>query len=467
MTRTATLETSAQVLAFVREQQRLAESAQGEMLRGAAEFAAFHSPESLDPARSGGACVFGERAVDLAGAGAPGIAEFAVVEFAANLGWSTEAGRAYLAEAMELRYRLGRTYALMSAGTIAPSRARRVASHTIGLSPAAAAHVDAQVAAVAGRIGPSQLDRLCDEARARFDPDAAEQLRAERAEQRQVRIRYGEHGLDEGIEGLGFIEATLDAADAKDFEHAVAQVATTLLDLGSTEPLDVRRARAVGEIARGQLCLDLARAGQPSTPKARRTVLTLHLSDLSLASGIVTCDELRTHLSVEQVLGWMREVDQEVIIQPVIDLRDHRESGGYQPSERVRRHVLAGEENCAFPYCARQATRCDGDHVVAHAEGGPTCSCNLAPLCRLHHRAKTHGRWSYDKLAPGTYLWRSATGLLYERTPDGTTRLPGLDPPPQCLPTSDRRPPPALPVPSDPPASARGVADHPAQPPPF
>ena len=47
---------------------------------------------------------------------------------------------------------------------------------------------------------------------------------------------------------------------------------------------------------------------------------------------------------------------------------------------------------------------------------------------------KTTGRWAYDKLAPGHYLWRSATGLLYEKTPDGTTRFPSLTPPPDRLP---------------------------------
>ena len=32
---------------------------------------------------------------------------------------------------------------------------------------------------------------------------------------------------------------------------------------------------------------------------------------------------------------------------------------------------------------------------------------NLAPLCRRHHRAKTHGRWRYQRLVDGSYAWTS------------------------------------------------------------
>src|SRR5699024_11789463 len=49
--------------------------------------------------------------------------------------------------------------------------------------------------------------------------------------------------------------------------------------------------------------------------------------------------------------------------------------------------------------------------------GGATCTCNLAPLCRTHHRLKTHGDnaptangehtiWSYTSLGGGEYHWK-------------------------------------------------------------
>ena len=50
---------------------------------------------------------------------------------------------------------------------------------------------------------------------------------------------------------------------------------------------------------------------------------------------------------------------------------------------------------CTFPGCPVPAHRCDIDHRVpydqADPDAGPTCSCNLHPLCRTHHRLKTAG----------------------------------------------------------------------------
>ncbi|HIZ34849.1 MAG TPA: hypothetical protein H9815_03645 [Candidatus Ruania gallistercoris] len=59
-------------------------------------------------------------------------------------------------------------------------------------------------------------------------------------------------------------------------------------------------------------------------------------------------------------------------------------------------------------------------------EGGPTCGCNLAPLCRRHHRAKTHAGWSYVMVTPGTYLWSAPAGERYLVDGRGTFRVPSV-----------------------------------------
>ena len=87
---------------------------------------------------------------------------------------STDAGRGYLGEAVELRYRLPRLWQRLRGGDLQAWKARRIARATILLSREAAAFVDAHVAHVAHRIGPYQLDRLVEEAIARFMPDEAE-----------------------------------------------------------------------------------------------------------------------------------------------------------------------------------------------------------------------------------------------------------------------------------------------------
>lgn len=62
-----------------------------------------------------------------------------------------------------------------------------------------------------------------------------------------------------------------------------------------------------------------------------------------------------------------------------------------------------------------------------YAKGGPTCDCNLAPLCRLDHRLKTHTGWRYRPLDPlidpGVYHWRDPHGHQYIRGPTGTIEV--------------------------------------------
>jgi hypothetical protein len=48
---------------------------------------------------------------------------------------------------------------------------------------------------------------------------------------------------------------------------------------------------------------------------------------------------------------------------------------------------------------------------------------NLAPLCRRHHRAKTAGRWRYQRHPDGSYLWCGPQGTAYAVTRNGTLTL--------------------------------------------
>ncbi len=44
------------------------------------------------------------------------------------------------------------------------------------------------------------------------------------------------------------------------------------------------------------------------------------------------------------------------------------------------------------------------------------------PLCRRHHRLKTHhSGWGYTVLEPGCYLWSSPHGYQFLRDHRGTT----------------------------------------------
>jgi len=139
----------------------------------------------------------------------------------------------------------------------------------------------------------------------------------------------------------------------------------------------------------------------------------------------------RTPISVEQVKQWLGTMPgTTVMVRPVIDLDGHQPVDSYEIPDRIRREVELRDHHCTFPYCHRPAEACDLDHVVPHAEGGPTCKCNLSPRCRGHHRFKTHGTITCRVLSPGTYLWTADNGHQWLVDPTGTYDLTALGTPP-------------------------------------
>src|SRR5690606_24651393 len=103
---------------------------------------------------------------------------------------------------------------------------------------------------------------------------------------------------------------------------------------------------------------------------------------------------------------------------------------GYDIPQRIRDHVTERDRTCMFPWCTRAAQRCDLDHVTSYdftaedrLQPGPTTTANLAPLCRRHHRLKTHTGWHAQMPTPGTLIWTSPHGHRFRRDRTGTTAL--------------------------------------------
>jgi hypothetical protein len=404
----------AAVLAAARSHKAAEDDEARQVMLAAVRWAAMHSSDTL----VGPVDEWHESCLPLGGEGCPEVEEFAVVEFAAALGRSTESGRRYLSHAVEGRYRLPRCWARVESGDLPAWRLSLIAERTLCLSPAAAAFVDVMVAPFAHTIGPAQLGRLIDEAKARFDPEATEAERLAAAEAGHFDIAL----TDVGVTGRVRIDGDVDLADAVDLEAVIAADAHQQLLLGSTDSLDVRRARAVGNLARNQPALDLTeKDGRPSR-RRREVVLHVHLSEGAVlgAVGLARVQEAGGPVTTEQVRQWCATPDAHITVQPVVDLAEHIHVGSYEASSRLKLQTQLRDHTCAFPFCFRAAEKCDCDHRVPHADDGPTCSCNVVPACRRHHRAKTTGGWSYVTVEPGTYLWRSPLGYQFLRDHTGT-----------------------------------------------
>ena len=64
-----------------------------------------------------------------------------------------------------------------------------------------------------------------------------------------------------------------------------------------------------------------------------------------------------------------------------------------------------------FSTCDRPAEQCDVDHHEPVPEG-PTCGCNLGPMCRTHHTGKTFAWLAVRRIEDAT-CWTAATGHTY------------------------------------------------------
>jgi hypothetical protein len=434
---------AASVLASARGARAAADAAEAQLLADAVAWAHLHTVDDPDDAAtwwSGSRAMGQDTGIPIAGQGCPLVSEFAVCEFATALKMTQEFGRHYVGQALELAHRLPRLWARVQDGSLPAWRARRVAEHTLHLTVEAAGFVDRMVAPYAHKTGPAQTQRIIDEAIARFMPEHAREQAERAAEQRYVTIEHQQVSFA----GTSRIHGELDLPDALDLEDALQRGADQLKTLGSTDTLDVRRAAALGALARGQQVLEYepaapaVKANVGAGPVSRReVVLYAHLAADAVRSGIPEApawveDGGGRLLTAGQVADWCNRADVTgVVVTHVIDLNETITCTGYQPSPRLIEQVRLRDRTCVFPHCNRPARACDLDHVRAHAEGGSTSSDNLACLCRLHHRLKTHGGWSYQMVGPGVFLWQSPRGHRWRRDRTGTTDLtpPTVDPP--------------------------------------
>ena len=167
---------------------------------------------------------------------------------------------------------------------------------------------------------------------------------------------------------------------------------------------------------------------QPRTPRSRPGAAsarwcctsTSNTPPSSAPAALARLQETRGPVTAEQVREWCANPDTQITVQPVLDLAEHLHVGSYEASARLKLQTQLRDRICAFAFCFRPAEACDCEHRVPAEDGGPTCSCNQAPCCRGHHRAKTTGGWNYITIEPGVYLWRSPLGYQFLKDHTGT-----------------------------------------------
>lgn len=96
----------------------------------------------------------------------------------------------------------------------------------------------------------------------------------------------------------------------------------------------------------------------------------------------------------------------------------------YRPSTEMRRLIGARDRRCRFPGCRVPVHRCDIDHTIDAALGGPTSTDNLASLCRGHHVLKHQSEWKVRQENAGVLRWTSPAGREHLDRPPGMLAPP-------------------------------------------
>ena len=125
---------------------------------------------------------------------------------------------------------------------------------------------------------------------------------------------------------------------------------------------------------------------------------------------------------LEELLG-----HDQVVVQPVIDLRDKVSVDAYEIPRRIRERVKLAYPVEQFVFGTAGTTNStDLDHIRPFSATGPpgqTSTENLIPLRRFSHRVKTHGHWQVRRLNDDAVEWTTRHGFKFIVDHQGTRPL--------------------------------------------
>ena len=255
------------------------------------------------------------------------------------------------------------------------------------------------------RQPPRSLQHRAEVALAAIDADAG-RVRTESALQRRRLVG----GATEGVLGVGFLAGyDLPIADVAAAYQRVDGIARGIKRAGDDRLLDQLR---------GDVFIDLLLGNEPRTDGSSSAAPQSTASD-GRGVDLVVSVEVLADLEASLKVGRTAEVAGFGLVPADVAARLVAEAARrpsswcltvveddgrvvahvrtqHDPTTAMHDFVEGRDRECRFPGCARTAARCDQDHTIPWEAGGPTCPCNLAPLCRRHHRLKQARGWRVE-----------------------------------------------------------------------
>ncbi|WP_433473123.1 DUF222 domain-containing protein [Spirillospora sp. CA-142024] len=305
--------------------------------------------------------------------------ESVVEEVAATLTVTGNAAATLVHLADRLADDLPGTRQALETGRIDLHKTRVICDLTNGLPDGIPERAEAAVLDKAPDQTTGQLRRRLRRIVQRLAPEQLEERKREAVRRRDLQI----WGTPDGTADLAI--TGLETSEAHAIFNKITAVARGIKSDGDIRPLSL--VETLAEMADQRLTKILTHARATGRAKALPFMITRAVQDMH--------DQLRgLHENWCQATG---------------QTPDRHGHSGYRPPAAMRRMIEARHETCAFPTCNRRSSRCDLDHTIPWGRG-ITCHCNLAPLCRRHHRAKQSPGWTLIQPWPGLLIWITPSG---------------------------------------------------------
>jgi len=329
------------------------------------------------------------------------LAEFAPAEIGAALTYNRRRAEWEMGVASDLVHRFPALLLALECGEIDVAKATTILTGVGHLYPMTAAEAVDRILLDAPGLTTGQITARLRKLVIEADPDAARKAYEEGVTSAKVWSCLEP-------DGTGTMIATgMDAHTLTSANRNINGIARSMKSEGDARSIDKIRAEVFANLLTGE---------SGSTCGPAQVNITGELSTLEGLDdrcgelngfGPVHADILRQVVEGQHDSTWTYEI------------RDSRTGSVYvgttsrRPTMQQKRMIRARYPTCIHPGCRRPATQCDIDHTEDWARGGLTTLCNLAPLCRYHHRLKHTTGWTYRRLGDASIEWTSHFGLRY------------------------------------------------------
>ena len=329
--------------------------------------------------------------------------ESAAAEIRAGLRLTRRAADSELAFAIDLSRRLPRVWEALTTGDIDVRRARVIVAGTAHLSEESARLVVERIIDKAARLTTGQLHahlrRVCVQA----DPEEAAKRFEDAVEGRRIIMEPTVDGTA-NLLGLDLPPQRVAAAMRR-----IADLARSLKSADETRTIEQIRADVLLDLLEGHSQQRGTGRGSVDIQVDLETLTRLAEDPGELAGyGPVIADLARQVAEQQQGAKWRWTVthpDSGQVIYSGVTRR--------RPTAAQRRNVESRNRVCIFPGCRMPAIDCDLDHRIPWAEGGPTTTDQLVPLCRHDHLTRHRSGWKHQSLPDGDHQWTSRLGHRY------------------------------------------------------